>query len=674
MGSKPQKAEAVQPSTDLFEIDETSEEGNRLGVKTKKSYQYEFNTSSQSVEPQLLDHVWGDNVSSEDIRNIYIFDEKILGKGHFGSVRRAKFICDSKRIYAVKTLPMSKLKGDLYLLKRELEILRLMDHPNVIRFFDFYYVKEQYIHLVMEYCAEGNLFEKLIKAKNFDEETTKTLMFQILSVVNHLHNRGICHRDLRLENFLVHRRVDSTTIKLADFGLAKMFSSSELKTRVGSYHYVAPEIMSDKYSQTVDCWSVGVMMYMMLTGEPPFYAKNPNDLLDKVRDGGYSLKQPMWEKISPAAKELLSQLLEVDPAKRLSPHKAIMHNWFSSLHLRNKELGDLYLKKDLLERFHAFKKMSKFQKEVVKLMVMIFADTEEVSRLKYFFYYLDTQCHGVLTVMELKNFFNNFGEAVSENDIEDILKTLNFKFDKTITLMEFQAVTVEPFFVRDTNNIRGAYDRIRAQVPPYQILSEEELKAIQAEEAKKMRAFEESQRQKNQDFSKHDRELQEKVIEQFKSGLGVKPKHIGTKSQNFDVVTPAEEGAEGKADTPTARERSKYVENPNASAMRDDLSRLAPSRQEGPSNAGGLKQSEQMTRALEQVALAAVSNGIMSTNTNDRLPEMTGEILRDGLRKFGLRITAESFLQMLHDVKPNLELHSALTFEDFAEAMKRVYN
>lgn len=480
MGTKTSKLIKETTIEEKFAVNDMEE--SKTGMKTKGHYQQDMASSGQNVEMNLLENILGDAASNEDIRNLYIFDKKKLGRGHFGSVRRAKFICDSKINYVVKTIVLQNLKADMYLLKRELEILRLMDHPNIVKFFDFYHKKDSVIkfknsgpiedkdktdslHFVMEHCSGGNLFDKLMKEKFFSEDHAKMILFQIAYAVSHLHNRGICHRDLRLENFLIVSKSRQNIVKLADFGLAKMFSSSELKTKVGNYHYVAPEIFNGIYTPQVDAWSIGVMMYMMLTGEPPFQGSTPDSVFSSIKSGSYPMSQKVWENVSPACKDLIKSLLESDPNKRMKVQDILSHSWFNSVVSEYRELGSHHLKKDLLERFKTFKKMSKFQKEIVKLMVMVFHDYEEIEKLRYVFFFLDVSFNGVLAVKDLKKFFNDFGEAVSEMDIEDILKDLNLKFKNSITLTEFLAVTIEPFFIRDEKNIMAIYNRVRAQVP-----------------------------------------------------------------------------------------------------------------------------------------------------------------------------------------------------------------
>ena len=663
MGKKVSKV-ITQSNSDLFEI-KTADEENKYGIMTKELYQNERLGSKMNVQKDLLYHVLGDAVSKEDIRNVYIFDKKLLGQGHFGYVRRAKFICDASRCYAIKTIPIKTLYSDAYLLKRELEILRLMDHPNIIKFFD-YYKDENYLHIVMENCSGGNLFAKLMNEKRFDEELARSISFQVIYAVSHLHDRGICHRDLRLENFFIMNRTHQHVVKLADFGLAKMFSSSELKSKVGAYHYIAPEIFEGTYTQAVDCWSVGVMIYMMLTGAPPFYGKTPNEVYSSIKGGSYSMSQPIWENISPGAKELVQALLTKDPTKRITISKALDHTWFSPLHLQYNELGSFHLKKDLLERFKGFNKISKVQKEVIKLMVIIFHDLDEIEKLKHVFFYLDDQNHGVLTVRELKDFFNRFGEAVSESDIETILKDLNLRFKNSITLSEFTAVTIEPFFVKDEKNIKAVYNRLRAQIPPAQFTL------------------------KPRDHNTMTIELPAALNLELPAHLKKEKLSTPGGSQIRDNMVTREYNANDDSDDEVEKTRS--LVNPIEGERRvagggtvinlplPVISYPVPKTPQNERSKLGEDQLKSRITPMNQTPkelAPSIARPVKQLWQKDRESEMTGRILGNGLAKFGLLIQAEDYTKMVKEVKRDQEnerLDEEISYEEFAAAMTEIFN
>jgi calcium-dependent protein kinase len=651
MGKKASKETVMVLSEDLFSVKVSKEDENKWGIMTKSMYQEERHNSTMNVQKDLLYHVLGEAVSKEDIRNIYIFDKKVLGKGHFGYVRRAKFICDSTRNYVIKSIPIAELSSDAYLLKRELEILRLMDHPNIIKFFD-YYKDQKYLHLVMENCSGGTLFSKLMADKRLEEDLIRAVMFQILYAVNHLHDRGICHRDLRLDNFLIMNRSHQHVVKLADFGLCKMFSSSELKTRVGAYHYIAPEIFEGAYTPMVDSWSVGVMLYMMITGEPPFTGKTPNDVYARIRDGGFALNQPVWDTVSPGAKELTQALLTKDPVKRMTITKALDHPWFAPLHLQYNDLGSFHLKKDLLERFKSYRKISKLQKEVIKLMVIIFHDTDEVEKLRHVFFYLDELNHGVLTVKELKDFFNKFGEAVSESDIETILKDLNLRFKNSITLSEFIAVTIEPFFVKDEKNIKAIYNRLKMQLPPAEFTLKPIDEVIELHPPPHLR------------MPKPDM-VRDGLMSRDPSVFNGGGLHPGEDSEDFkgkSTTNIKDQLGATERKTPTGASNPVIFPAAVQTLPVNGISSIQTTPHNGATTTG-INHSKLATKKQKW--------------EKERPPEMTGRILGMSLAKFGLLIQTEDFNKMAQDAlkgKGQEDQDTEITYEEFVNAMTEIFN
>jgi len=151
----------------------------------------------------------------------------VIGHGHFGMVRVAtKRNAPKGPKYAVKSLTKEKIKTELHLLKREVAVLRIIDHPNVIKFHQVY-EDEKYVHIVMEYCSGGELFERIIKKENFGEAEACRIMYKVLHAVNHLHDNQICHRDLKPENFLFENKDDDAELKIIDFGLSNKFGDEQ---------------------------------------------------------------------------------------------------------------------------------------------------------------------------------------------------------------------------------------------------------------------------------------------------------------------------------------------------------------------------------------------------------------------------------------------------------------
>jgi calcium-dependent protein kinase len=193
--------------------------------------------------------------STTDIRTVYKF-KKLIGGGHFGTVRIAYRKTDPEKRYAVKSILRESMKKDVAMLESEINILKELDHPNIVRFYETY-IDYKYIHIVMQMCTGGELFDRIVKLERFSEKEAAELMKKILSAVQHLHERNICHRDLKPENFLFKNNKENAEIKIIDFGLSKKFSKQEtdMNTIVGTPFYVAPEVLSGKYDTQCDVWS-----------------------------------------------------------------------------------------------------------------------------------------------------------------------------------------------------------------------------------------------------------------------------------------------------------------------------------------------------------------------------------------------------------------------------------
>lgn len=205
-----------------------------------------------------------------------------------------------------------------------------MDHPNVVRLFGMY-DDATHLYLVMEICEGGELFDRIVEAGHLQEDTVQTAMKQMLRAVAYCHGMHIAHRDLKPENFILQTKesLEKTSLKLIDFGLAKYCKDGEtLKSAVGTVHYVAPEILAQSYNKKVDVWSLGVIMYCLLCGTPPFHGANDRQILGSIKRGQYSTDGEKWTPVSKEAKSLLGSLLEKDADARLTAKGALENKWF----------------------------------------------------------------------------------------------------------------------------------------------------------------------------------------------------------------------------------------------------------------------------------------------------------------------------------------------------------
>ncbi|XP_012087016.1 calcium-dependent protein kinase 10 isoform X2 [Jatropha curcas] len=262
-----------------------------------------------------------DATEISNLKDRYVLGEQ-LGWGRFGVIRA----CSDKvtgEVLACKSIAKDRLVtlDDVRSVKLEIEIMtRLCGHPNVVNL-QAVYEEDNYVHLLMELCAGGELFHRLEKHGRFSEYDARLTFRHLMQVVRYCHENGIVHRDLKPENILLATKSSSSPIKLADFGLATYIKP------VGSPFYIAPEVLAGGYNQTADVWSAGVILYILLSGMPPFWGKTKSRIFDAVRAADLRFPHDPWNQISASAKDLIMGMLCVDPSKRLSAAQVLAHSW-----------------------------------------------------------------------------------------------------------------------------------------------------------------------------------------------------------------------------------------------------------------------------------------------------------------------------------------------------------
>lgn len=266
-----------------------------------------------------------------------LFDElyrlkSVLGQGAFSTVREAKHKNDPFQTYAVKCVERAKLsKEDEDALVDEVGILREFDHKAIICLFDFFQDDKMYF-LVMEQMLGGELFDRIVAKSYYNEKEARDVCKILLEAVGYCHSNSVAHRDLKPENLLLVSQTDDYKVKIADFGFAKrVLHPNSLVTQCGTPGYVAPEILEGRrYDTKADMWSVGVILYILLGGYPPFIENNQRMLFRKIRKGQYEFHEEYWGSVTQDAKTLIAQLLNIDPVGRLSASKALHNKWITS--------------------------------------------------------------------------------------------------------------------------------------------------------------------------------------------------------------------------------------------------------------------------------------------------------------------------------------------------------
>ncbi|XP_013910138.1 PREDICTED: calcium/calmodulin-dependent protein kinase type 1G [Thamnophis sirtalis] len=259
-----------------------------------------------------------------NIRKTFVFMEA-LGSGAFSEVFLVKHRITGK-LFALKCIKKSPVTQESNL-ENEIAVLKKIKHDNIVTLEDIYESTTHY-YLVMQLVSGGELFDRILERGVYTEKDASIVIQQVLEAVHYLHENGIVHRDLKPENLLYLTPEEDSKIMITDFGLSKMEQNGIMSTACGTPGYVAPEVLEQKpYSKAVDCWSIGVITYILLCGYPPFYEETESKLFEKIREGYYEFDSPFWDDISESAKDFISHLLEKDPNKRFTCEKALRHPW-----------------------------------------------------------------------------------------------------------------------------------------------------------------------------------------------------------------------------------------------------------------------------------------------------------------------------------------------------------
>lgn len=261
-------------------------------------------------------------------------EDASLGEGRFGTVCRGMH--KEKQSYvAIKIIPIKKME-DVDAVSQEMDIMNKVSHMAIVKLYESFQDNSM-VYLVMELCAGGTLLERIMEIGKFTEPQSATVLLQILQALQCLHDKRICHRDIKPENFMFvdWDPVTQGFVKMIDFGGATCVKHGEyLSAMVGTPAYVAPEVLQGKYNETCDLWSTGVILFILLSGIPPFKGETDEEVLQQARLGNISLSSPQWSDISEDSKDLVRELCQMRASDRPSAEEAMEHRWLLS-HRKN---------------------------------------------------------------------------------------------------------------------------------------------------------------------------------------------------------------------------------------------------------------------------------------------------------------------------------------------------
>ncbi|PRQ28452.1 putative protein kinase CAMK-CDPK family [Rosa chinensis] len=374
----------------------------------------------------------------DDIKQYYTLGKE-LGRGQFGIT----YLCTEKSTgdtYACKSILKRKLvsKSDRDDIKREIQIMQHMSgQPNVVEIKGAY--EDRYsVHLVMELCAGGELFDRIIAQGVYSERAAAAIVRDIVNVVHSCHVMAVMHRDLKPENFLLSSKGEGAMLKGTDFGLSVFIEEGKVyRDIVGSAYYVAPEVLRRSYGKEIDIWSAGVILYILLSGVPPFWAETERGIFNAILEGVVDFESQPWPSISDGAKDLVRKMLTQDPKKRITSLKVLEHPWLRV----GGEASDKPIDSAVLSRMKQLRAMNKLKKLALKVIAENLSE-EEIKGLKAMFTSMDTDKSGTITYEELKTGLARIGSRLSETEVRQLMDAADVDGNGSIDYIEFISATM----------------------------------------------------------------------------------------------------------------------------------------------------------------------------------------------------------------------------------------
>ena len=382
---------------------------------------------------------------------------EFLGEGTFGRVREVREF-ETGLLRAVKSIPMEGIKPEyISTILEEVNMLKSLDHPGIIKIFQVC-EDSKYIHIITELCTGGELFDRILKCKYFSENIAARYMFDIVSTIKYLHEAGIVHRDLKPDNILFEDSSETSRLKIIDFGTStKVAKDQMLKKLIGTPFYLAPEVIKGNYNKQCDVWSVGVSMYIMLCGKPPFGGNNNQEIYDNIVNAKPSFAGKVWAGVSKAAKSLVKRALQKEPRLRISISDMFYDPW-----LRTRAEGlvpEKLMAGRMLNRLADFKNVNKLRTCTFSFLAHCLATANDLKHVRVLFENLDENGDGRLSREELQKGFKEYcGDHLS--NMEDIIAQCDIDGNGYIDYSEFLTCVVSNSIEISKANLQIAFNAL----------------------------------------------------------------------------------------------------------------------------------------------------------------------------------------------------------------------
>ena len=432
-----------------------------------------------------------------------------LGIGNYGIVKKVRLVKNPDIIRAMKIIPEENiLQGEGASLIDEIEILKNLEHPNIMKVYESF-VDENNYYIISELCDQGHLLSKMEKLERMDQIVVKFLMDQIFNAVAYLHSKNILHGDIKLENVLLYtaskrggRRFTSINqdfnedesltedinqnygkkkfstkgknyikdmmnyeIKLIDFGCSKYFVKKNKKKKklsgiIGTSIYCSPEVVDNLYDEKSDEWSCGVLMYILLCGQPPFYGDTEEEIFEKIKKCEYDFKHPAFKKVSKNCKDLIRKLLEPKKQYRIKASEALKHPFFtesfdpSSAMTENKDLN-------MLNQFiNPIRYTSKFHEAIIAFLSVNFIPVDEEKNLRTLFRYMDKDGKNAITKEAMKDCLDEINIKITDEELQRVFDSVDDNGSGYIEYHEFIRNACDIKSLLSESNLRNAFHSI----------------------------------------------------------------------------------------------------------------------------------------------------------------------------------------------------------------------
>lgn len=382
---------------------------------------------------------------------------KSIGSGGYGDVRKCTHretkVQRAVKIFRKDLIPAGQLEsGSLF---QEINIMRTLDHPNIVRVYE-YFEDARRIFIVMELCKGGELFTQIVKRNHFSENQAAIIMKQLFSAVSYLHSRNIIHRDLKPENILLEDAEGSLNIKLIDFGAATFFNKHKRLTgKLWTAYYVAPEVLEGAYDEKCDVWSCGVILFILLSGHPPFKGENTGEILEKIVQREFNTTEGNWASVSKEAIDIVNQIL-VPADRRISAQQSLEHRWIQIYATASAPSSEALV--NVLASLRTFHSATKLKDAVLTFLTSQALSLQDTKELREVFRSIDKNGDGKLSREELMDKYKEtMGVEAAAQEVDRIMREVDADGSGYIDYIEFLKASTDENKLLSKQNLAAAF-------------------------------------------------------------------------------------------------------------------------------------------------------------------------------------------------------------------------